>query len=176
VSNDHTRAVGIRRLLGEELWDELKTFCHIRNPWDRTISSYHYRRQILENLPATMSAKDLDFRDWLLTEFVADEKRLEWRNQMDHISDNRGNRIVERVYFYEEIAETFPELCEWLGLPEHKLSWHNKTVHKHWSQYYDEETADIVRQRYLKDLEFQAETNPDVWERWTPELKAKYAS
>jgi hypothetical protein len=48
VLHDHSPFAAYKRVLGLDLWNEFYTFGFIRNPYERMVSAYEYRRQILE--------------------------------------------------------------------------------------------------------------------------------
>src|SRR6056297_3194700 len=57
---DHLPAHQFVEILGRPLWDQIFTFSIVRNPWDRTLSMFFYRRK-KGNIPA-----DWSFRDYVM--------------------------------------------------------------------------------------------------------------
>jgi hypothetical protein len=55
--DDHLTAQDMQKRLGNDLWRELFTFSFIRNPWDRFLSLYFYRRNCGE-LQSNVTFKD----------------------------------------------------------------------------------------------------------------------
>lgn len=69
---------------------------------------------------------------------------------------------IDYIARQENLQEDFNTLCDKLKMPLHQLSHVNKqktdpdtkSNKKHYSEYYDDETRDIVTKHYLKDIEY----------------------
>jgi hypothetical protein len=101
----HTTAAAARRLVGERVWAEYFKFCIERNPFDRAISIYSFKRR-LGALP--------DVNEYICS---LDSKRLSnWRRYA--IDDEI---VVDHVGRYEDLAAETAALARRLGLPEFPL-------------------------------------------------------
>src|SRR5262245_8701167 len=46
IFRDHVPAREMREILGTDLWERIFTFALVRNPWDRIVSMYNWRRKV----------------------------------------------------------------------------------------------------------------------------------
>ena len=73
--------------------------------------------------------------------------------QSPNLTDHNGKVIVDYIGRFENLHNDFKTVCKTIGLPNMKLRHLNRTHHKHYSKYYDEQTKQIVTQIYKKDIE-----------------------
>jgi hypothetical protein len=75
-----------------------------------------------------------------------------WSPQVDWISVN-GRLAVDFVARLENINQDFQEIRAQIGLQPVNFPHANAKWHKHYSQYYDPATRDLVGQYYARDIE-----------------------
>ena len=126
-----------------ENFDEYFKFTFVRNPYDRAVSwVYYYYRNRKINLDEH-SFKELIFKfpDWI------------WTCQHEFLFEDNKNSMnfVGKV---ENFQEDFNTICDKIGIPHQQLPHKNKSKHKHYTEYYDEETKSIVAEKYAKDIEY----------------------
>jgi hypothetical protein len=115
------------------------SFAFARNPWDRMLSFYFFKRNIA---PISKIDKNISFKDFL---------ELPILNQYSYIKGFSRNSFVGR---FENLQEDFDIICDKIGIPQQKLPHINKTNHKHYTEYYNNETRRLVSEKYAKDIEY----------------------
>ena len=114
-------------------------FCFFRNPWDRMVSFYHYHvRQ--GNKFLSRDARDISFKEFVKKGKIAGthEKQMSYIMSKGRVAPNVA------IYKFEEMQDSWKHICATLGV-EGELPHINKSKHKHYSEYYDDETRHIVK-------------------------------
>ncbi len=162
-SKKHSTIIEYEKQLGFNITSYLK-FSVIRNPWDRLVSYWKYR----QNKPwAHIDGKLNDFPKWLRFIASLNLSNLEGKTAKCNISDFRmgldtqynslknstGDIQVELIKF-ENLQKDFNIVCDKIGIPHRQLPHKNKTKHKHYTKYYDNETREIVAELAARDIEY----------------------
>jgi hypothetical protein len=131
-------------------------FCFVRNPWSRFLSAYSYlRRGGRGSRGDSQDAK-------IINQF---ENLKEFSYNFDKIkNDFVDKHFYEQVYWvddkvdfigrFENLQEDFNIICDKIGISQQQLTHKNKSKHKHYTEYYDDETREIVAEKYAKDIEY----------------------
>lgn len=134
-------------------------FTFVRNPWDRLVSAYFFLKQ------GGLSEQDREWAKDNLQDYP-DFKGfvLDWINetniwtsvhflpQYHFVCDSADEVMMDFVGRFESIESDFLYVAKRLGCTR-SLSKTNAGSQQHYSNYYDEETQEIVRQAYARDIE-----------------------
>ena len=152
--------------------DKYFTFTFSRNPWERVLSEYFYIRKnngcrcdnsMTQNWPSELDfwPSELDFNDKFPTfnDFLKNDGiKCGWRGhislQIDYVLNSNKNKGVDFIGKFENIQQDFNIICDKIGIPQLELPHKNATNHKHYTEYYDDETREIVAEKFAKDIEY----------------------
>ena len=132
-------------------------FGFVRNPWSRALSDFIWMTEV--HTPFIKGS----FVDYLLLrnnfKRIMIKQRRKYRMdhiipQSDFLFDADGNLLVDFIGRFENLQEDFNTICDKIGIPRQKLPHKNKSKHKHYTEYYDDETRSIVAEKYAKDIEY----------------------
>ena len=134
-------------------------FSVVRNPWDRLVSSYFFLQDggISEqdrNWAQQNLSKYADFGDFVRG-WVTEANVMSWIHfvpQHHFIVNPAGKVMVDFLIRYEALADGFAIVARRLGKGV-VLPMINKSKHDHFTNYYDDETREIVRRAYARDIE-----------------------
>lgn len=141
-------------IIYKDYWNEYYKFSFVRNPWSLMPSWYRFRR-VKEN-------QGMDFKSFLLyydfsSKTAAGEKSWlpDTLSQFELLIEN-GQPLVDFVGKFENLQENFNTVCDKIKVPHQKLLHVHKTnkKSKHYTEYYNEETKQIVAEKYAKDIEY----------------------
>ena len=128
----------------KNFWDDYQTFTVVRNPWDRIVSDFFYC------IKEGYIPQDSSFRDEVV--YNKDNKER-WKQPCYDWLTLNGELKVDNILRFENLASDFTQMCEQLNLPKGiNLPHLNKTKHKHYSEYYDDEMKEIVAEKYANDI------------------------
>ena len=139
----------------KENLDDYFKFAFVRNPFDRIVSNwkmwtnqpFRLRQMGSYKKPFIKGLRNFNFREFLsLTEQIDNHH---WNQQYDFI------RVpLDFIGRFENIQQDFNTVCDKIRIPRQQLPHKNKTKHKHYTEYYDDETRQIVAEKYAKDIEY----------------------
>lgn len=151
---NHTTAAEYRDLMGESRWDRVFSFSVVRNPWDRVVSHYHHR---IRTRQTGLREHPIEFAEWVRRTYGEQDPLLFdnpkfFAPQYRWISDEQGELIVDHVCRLETIDEDFAHVCERIGI-QRSLPHLNRTERGRYQDYYDDQTHEIVRAWFERDIE-----------------------
>jgi len=136
----------IKKVVPAEIYDSYYKFGFVRNPWARAISAYKYAVIWHKTEGSYNQRPELaTFERWILS---IKESFHKYGEQYAYVE---GCDFIGKI---ENIQEDFNIVCGKVGLPRTKLRHENITSHKHYTEYYNDETKQIVAEKYAKDIEY----------------------
>lgn len=148
VEHGHIKCQEILPFLEPDVWNSYFKFAIVRNPYDRFVSFCAY-----------MQREDLSFEKQALSRMKemiqnkAMHQRILFRPQYEFITDSAMELMVNFVGRYEQLQTAYQHICTQLHIPSAKLPKVNRSVHKPYTDYYDEELRQRVFEFYRKDFE-----------------------
>ena len=164
-------------------WDNYIKIGGCRNPWDRMVSDYFFQikvrkerirhgysksqrdpriRKTLQSGDLTIEGlksdhlmwKNSTFKDFVLgRNGVGTEGTFSAQSQLFFMVDEKGEMLANYVIRMENIVKDMKTACSLIGIPFGGIPHRNITKHKHYTEYYDDETRQIVAEKYAKDIE-----------------------
>jgi hypothetical protein len=136
------------------------TFCVVRNPYERAISSVlHFRKRFadLYTLDAKPTAEQVEtaLEAWAVLVPANQNHRAHRRPQADFVFNRTSPNAMDRVLRFETLAQDFARVTEALGVPDVTLPWVGKssTEHKDYAALFTPRARTIVETLYAADLE-----------------------
>jgi hypothetical protein len=149
----HLTALEIKNKIRDKRWNKKFKFAFVRNPWDKVVSHYSYRYKRNVN---NMKDDNIDFKKWVKLTY-RDKNPKYYHNpkmyapQMDWICNEKGEIIIDFVGRFEKLNDDFQKVCKIIRKNK-ELPHLRKSSHKHYSEYYDEETKKIIEKIFEKDI------------------------
>lgn len=137
----HSTLAEYRTALGEQQFGDLYKFTCVRNPWDRMVSYYFTPTQNAALWDRKefrkMVRKALSCTDYLALD----------PSQKDPFKN------VDYVMRFENLGDDFRIVCQALGISPTSLPNYNRSEREHYSKYYDDELRELVRARFVTEIE-----------------------
>jgi hypothetical protein len=139
---EHMPATRVRELIGGEIWNSYHKFCFERNPWQKVVSYYNWKKHGQERqMPS--------FREYVLT------KSHRLPRDADLYFDG-DTCLMDEVHDYKGFLQTFASVCTRLGIPYDGNMPREKTgvtqEMSDYRDYYDDETREKVAQCFAREI------------------------
>ena len=142
----HWNASQTRKFVGEKVWNDYFKFTVVRNPWDWIISHY-LKSEPYFQWTNIHTGKSLAY-------FLRHFKSAPWEFG-ERMSDYLDHGELDFIARLENRKEDLKHISEKLGfdVDQNKRERVN-SKRKHYTEYYDDESRDIVAEKYAKDIEY----------------------
>lgn len=152
-------------------WGKIFKFAFVRNPWDRFVSCFFHEPNLIRGRPKgedVLVKNERTFRQYVRT---AGQVGLNpgvmypepGRHILHHhfcpqwffLSDRTGNGpVLDFIGRFERLHEDWAEVCRIIGEEPAPLPHRHPSMHEHYTEYYDDETIDIIASLYRKDIDW----------------------
>lgn len=132
-------------------WEEYYKFTTIRNPWDKLVSAYHYGRPDVSYKyfwEEGYEPKDglSDFKEWVFNAGI-------YFYPITYFAFDGETCLIDNIIKIEEISILLPKLLSRFGIEINEVPVINQGIRKYYAEYYDEDTVEIVRDKFSIDIE-----------------------
>jgi len=132
-------------------------FTFARNPFDRFVSTYFYFKGYGRDGVGDVKMGNVVNRYNSFKNFVLNFNKIpstewcypHWNEQIHWI-----HKDLDFIGKFENLQADFNIVCDKIRIPKEQLPHVNKSNHKHYSEYYDNKTREIIAQRYARDIEY----------------------
>ena len=151
----HQTAREIIAKIGRDKWNTAYKFTLVRNPWDKVVSHYQYRRKRNKTEVAT---RNVSFSEWVKKTYGPDKDPFFYNNpkafqpQVEWLKDDQGRIAIDFIGKFESINDDFDQIKSIIGI-EAELPHLNASKRAGYQSYYDDETRLIVAQWFHEDIE-----------------------
>jgi len=155
---NHVSCGTMEEFLGTYVFKSFFKFCFVRNPWSRLVSLYHYtlQKEAQKYVHQEKSIPEFSrnilkagsFENWIKSNDIGS-------SQFDMISDNSDELMVDFVGKSENLQNDFSYVCGLIGIENISFDKKaNASQHQDYKTYYTNETQEIVKRHYQKDIEY----------------------
>lgn len=135
---------------------DTSTFAFVRNPWDRAVSSWKFGSWHddwnMSFLEFCRNLKTLDI--YPSTKIATSGLLLHVCEQHTFVINEESGTRADFIGKFESLQQDFNTVCSMVDLPPQTLPHLNRTNHKHYTEYYNDETKQIVAECYARDIEY----------------------
>jgi hypothetical protein len=133
-------------------------FTFVRNPFSRILSAFNYLKNGGVNIQDRRirnryKLDEIDFKTFVKNNIKNDSINTDHFKPQLHYLDYDVKKI-NFIGKFENLHEDFNTICDKIGIPRQELPHKNKSKHKHYTEYYDDETREIVAEKYAMDIEY----------------------
>jgi hypothetical protein len=155
----HSSLSHYKKILDKETYYGLFKFATIRNPWDMMIShyfSFHRGVKQWNRKSFTKLVNKVKLLRYYITERYIFLDVLDKIKKKNILSKKKLDADIDFIMRFENLDDDFKLLCEKIDIPYKPLLKRNISINKrqHYSYYYDEELKEMVRSKFIEEIDF----------------------
>ena len=139
--------------LSNESFKSYFKFTFVRNPWDIIVSKYFDKGWY--SSPVEGRGGEIGYHCGKSLKYFLKHHKLAIHEHGDSLLDYFDPRQMDFIGRFENRTQDLEYICKNIGIninANKKVRSHKNT--KHYTEYYDDETREIVAERYAKDIEY----------------------
>ena len=150
----HLTAAEVISRIGKDKWQAAYTFTFVRNPWDKVVSHYEYRRK---KNKTEIASRNIPFPEWVKLTYGLDKDPFYYNNprsfqpQVEWLKDDVGDISIDFIGKFESINADFNHVRNIIGIDE-SLPHLNASNRASYQSYYDDETMEIIADWFHEDI------------------------
>ncbi len=152
-SADHKRIKQWQQNLDKNIFDNYFKFTFSRNPWDRTVSLYHYYKQTFESHKKYVTSEAVESFENFVNNLNSKTGNILAPSQLSWLKDLNDKVRIDFVGRFENYEGDWNVVCKKLKIVK-KLPHLNKSKHKDYRSYYNRKLIEIVKKVYQEDIDF----------------------
>ncbi len=144
---DHRTSIDYISLLGKDEYRKYFSFTIVRNPWDKMVSQYFYNAH-------KFVPKGTSFKEYI--QLFAQGYKITTHSpfHFSYIYDSNNNLAVDYIGRFEDLDKSMEYICNTIGIKYDKLPHENKSKHKKYEKYYDEESRELVYKIFKAEINY----------------------
>lgn len=134
------------------------SFTFVRNPWARLVSGYSMFKSLSYDCAwVKFDKKEMDFckkfnfKDFIYAVKIGHIVKPHTKPYIGHYFKDPSD--LDFIGKLENYQKDFDTVCDKIGIPKQKVPHANKSKHKRYTEYYDDETKEIVAEKYARDID-----------------------
>jgi len=151
---NHLTAKEVIQKIGKKNWQAAYTFTVVRNPWDKVVSLFEYRRK---KNKTQIASSGMTFTEWVHLTHGHDRNPFYHDNvksfqaQVEWLKDEEGIIAIDFIAKFESLNTDFDQIRKAIGIGA-SLPHLNESHRKNYRSYYTAETKRIITRWYDEDI------------------------
>ena len=137
--------------VGHKVFSEYFKFSFVRNPWDRSVSQFHFMKRRPDLREFIGLGLNDPFKKYL--DLIRKKTHVQWEQQYRFITNTREELTVDFLGRFENYKQDVEFVLKKLGLSGKAIPHANPTSHRPYPEYYDKEAIEMVNFLYKRDIE-----------------------